>query len=286
MSLLRAGNGDQWSEQCTPTCPDGTDSSQRPTLLGLLWVDGLTIQGLRFVHSGFWTIHPAFSNNIRITDNTVVQTKPGSDGLDPDSCWNVYIANNTFSTRDDCISLKSGKDWSGRHINISTENVLIERNRFLAGHGVAIGSETSGWVRDVIIRNSSYEGPVEAMVRIKSMRGRGGGVERVLYEDLRGVVEQAIQINLVYKKAKLTNATATPIVRDITVRNLQIEATGQGSKGPLPIVDCDGLEESPVENLTVSNVILLGGAGKKQTCKYCEGRAVGHTTPSLCLDSV
>ena len=163
---------------------------------------------------------------------------------------------------------------------------MIEQNRFLAGHGVAIGSETSGWVRDVIIRNSSYEGPVEAMVRIKSMRGRGGGVERVLYEDLRGVVEQAIQINLVYKKAKLTNATATPIVRDITVRNLQIEATGQGSKGPLPIVDCDGLEESPVENLTVSNVILLGGAGKKQTCKYCEGRAVGHTTPSLCLDSV
>ena len=32
-------------------------------------------------------------------------------------------------------------------VNISTENVLIERNKFVSGHGVAIGSETSGWVR-------------------------------------------------------------------------------------------------------------------------------------------
>lgn len=286
MSLLCTGNGDQWSEQCSPTCPDGTDSSQRPTLAGLLWVDGLTIQDLRFVRSGFWTIHPTFSNNIRITGNTVVQTKPGTDGLDPDSCWNVYIANNTFSTRDDCIALKSGKDWSGRHVNISTENVLIEQNRFIAGHGVAIGSETSGWVRDIVIRNSSFEGPIEAMVRIKSMRGRGGGVERVLYEDLSGVVEQAIQINLVYKKAKSTNATATPIVRDIALRNVQIETTGQGSKGSLPIVFCDGLPESPVDNLTTKDVILLRGAGKKQECKHCEGRATGHTTPPLCMSNV
>ena len=108
------GDGDQWSEQCTPTCPDRTDTTQRPTLLGLFWVDGLTISDLRFVHSAFWTIHPAFSNNIRVVGNHIVQTKPGTDGLDPDSCWNVYIENNTFSTRDDCIALKSGKDWSGR----------------------------------------------------------------------------------------------------------------------------------------------------------------------------
>lgn len=58
-------------------------------------------------------------------------------------------------------------------------------------------------------------------MRIKSKRGRGGGVERVLYERISGVVEQAIQINLVYKKkTEPTNASATPVVRDITVRAL------------------------------------------------------------------
>lgn len=77
-----------------------------------------------------------------------------TDGCDPDSTWNVYIFNNTFSTGDDCIAIKAGRDWSGRMVNISTVNVLAENNFYLKGHGVSIGSETSGWVRNVTIRNS------------------------------------------------------------------------------------------------------------------------------------
>jgi polygalacturonase len=53
----------------------------------------------------------------------------------------VYIAKNTFSTGDDCIAIKAGRDWSGIMVNISTQNVLAEQNYFMAGHGVSIGSE-------------------------------------------------------------------------------------------------------------------------------------------------
>jgi polygalacturonase len=53
---------------------------------------------------------------------------------------------------------------------LAQENVLIERNDFVAGHGVAIGSETSGWIRDVVLRDLTMRG-VEAVVRIKSTRG-------------------------------------------------------------------------------------------------------------------
>ena len=116
-----SGNGDQWWQRCTPTCPDGSDTIQRPTLFGLLWVDGLTISGLTIRHSAFWTIHPTsvqqlprrlpappqkeaallgirFSNNVRVTGNDVLQTGPGTDGLDPDSCWNVCAAPHAFPT--------------------------------------------------------------------------------------------------------------------------------------------------------------------------------------------
>ena len=82
------GNGDQW-QQCDPTCPDGTKTTQRPTLLGLLWVDGLSIQNLKLRRPAAWTIHPTFSNNVRIVGNDVVTNQPGTDGCDPDSCWNV-----------------------------------------------------------------------------------------------------------------------------------------------------------------------------------------------------
>ena len=46
------------------------------------------------------------------------------------------------------MAIKSGRDWSGRMVNISTQNVLLERNAFRAGHGVSIGSETGGWIRN------------------------------------------------------------------------------------------------------------------------------------------
>ena len=64
-----------------------------------------------------------------------------------------------------------------------------------------------------------------------------------------------------------------------------IETTGEGSrpsKGALPVVVCDGLPDSVVRNLTVSNVTLVGGAGKKQECHLCQGR-VSDTTPPLCV---
>lgn len=127
-------------------------------------------------------------------------------------------------------------------MNISTQNVLAERNDFANGHGVSIGSETSGvylpctpctsptisptisepsgWVRDVLIRDSVLHG-TNLAVRIKSMRGRGGGVEAVVYENLTGVVRSSIQLTLNYHSAGPTNVTATPVLRNVTLRDLR-----------------------------------------------------------------
>merc|ERR1712023_519010 len=115
-------------------------------LLDLMWIDGLTIRDLHVTRPGFWTIHPTFCNNVRVQNLNVKTRGANTDGIDPDSTWNMYIAN------------KSGRDWSGLMVNISTQNVLIESNTFKEGHGVSIGSETSGWVRNITVRNSSLLG--------------------------------------------------------------------------------------------------------------------------------
>jgi len=47
-----------------------------------------------------------FSNNVRVTGLDVMTRGANTDGIDPDSCWNVYIGNNTFDTGDDCIAIK------------------------------------------------------------------------------------------------------------------------------------------------------------------------------------
>ena len=124
---------------------------------------------------------------------------------------------------------------------------------------------------------------VEAVVRIKSMRGRGGGVERVSYERISGDVEEVLQINLAYKHARKTNASATPVVRDISLTDSVLTVSGRSSKGKeVPIVLCEGLDDSVVSNLTVGNLTLAGRVDGKQQCKYCEGRQE-TTTPKLCV---
>jgi len=235
------------------------DPNTRPMMLDLLWINGLTIRDMQIYRPGYWTVHPTFSNNVRITNNTIITTGSNTDGCDPDSCWNVYIGSNTFSTGDDCIAIKAGRDWSGLMVNISTQNVLAEDNYFMKGHGVSIGSETSGWVRNVTIRNSVLNG-TNLAVRIKSMRGRGGGVEDVLYENLEGDVVSAIQLTLNYHTVPPTNATATPVMRRITVRDMHVKAKSSD-------LTCDGLNDSEIHDVVFTNVTITGSS--KQDCSSC-----------------
>jgi polygalacturonase len=74
----------------------------RPMMLDLMWIDGLTVRDMIIRRPGYWTVHPTFSNNVRVTGNDILTTGSNTDGCDPDSSWNVYIANNSFSTGDDC----------------------------------------------------------------------------------------------------------------------------------------------------------------------------------------
>lgn len=198
-------------------------------------------------------------------------TGHNTDGCDPDSCWNVYIANNSFSTGDDCIAIKAGKDWSGRMVNISTQNVLAENNYFLKGHGVSIGSETSGWVRNVTIRNSKLDG-TDLAVRIKSMRGRGGGVEDVTYENLKVTVVGGVQLTLNYHVADRTNSTATPVIRRITIRNVDVSAEKSG-------VSCDGLSDSLISGIILENVTIRGKGAEKDECSNCHFDSTSGSKP-------
>ena len=74
------------------------------------------IEGVSFSNPPFWTIMPAFSDNITITGITIENPddSPNTDGIDPSSCKNVHISNSHISVGDDCIVIKSGRDEDGR----------------------------------------------------------------------------------------------------------------------------------------------------------------------------
>lgn len=104
------------------------------------------------------------------------------------------------------------------------------------------------------------------------MRGRGGGVEDVLYENLAGSTNAGIQLTLNYGNAAPTNASATPEIRRITVRNVTVHA---GS-----YLQCDGLDDSIIEDIEFDHVTITGGT--KQTCTHCEIDAIDTSPEPKC----
>ena len=141
---------------------------------------------------------------------------------------------------------------------------------------VSIGSETSGWVRDVTIRNSTVDG-TERCVRIKSARHRGGGVRNATYEHLTGTVDEAVSLTLAYESEEPTNATATPEIHDVVVRHVGVTGTKKGQG----YLDCVGLEDSVITGLVFEDVTVDGDL--TQNCAYCEGVAIG-ATPQPCFN--
>ena len=53
-------------------------------------------------------------NGLKI--NSITSKTPNGDGIDPDSSVNSYIFNCSFSTFDDCIAIKSGKNTQGNKV--------------------------------------------------------------------------------------------------------------------------------------------------------------------------
>jgi len=150
----------------------------RGKLISIMNCNNFNIQGLTLEESPCWTIHYVFSKNVTCHDLNILSTTHNGDGIDPDSSLNSYIFNCTFSTNDDCIAIKSGKNPEGNKVNIPCENIYISDCIFLEGHSLAIGSEVSGGIKNVYISNCKL-GDLRFGLQIKTTDKRGGYVKNV-----------------------------------------------------------------------------------------------------------
>jgi polygalacturonase len=150
----------------------------RGKLISIMNCNNFNIQGLTIEESPCWTIHYVFSKNVTCHDLNILSTAHNGDGIDPDSSLDSYIFNCTFSTNDDCIAIKSGKNPEGNKVNIPCENIYISDCSFLEGHSLAIGSEVSGGVKNVCISNCKL-GDLRFGLQIKTTDKRGGYVKNV-----------------------------------------------------------------------------------------------------------
>ncbi|TDO56122.1 glycosyl hydrolase family 28 [Kribbella sp. VKM Ac-2571] len=194
------------------------------------------IEDVRIVNAPMWVVHPVFCTDVLVRGITVDSLGPNNDGCNPDSCENVVITGCSFTTGDDCIAIKSGRDADGRRAGRPSRNILIESCRFTAGHGaLTIGSEASGGVQDVRARDLRVTGSVDHALRIKTNSSRGGVIERITVENVAvdTVTTSAVLINTRHAEPEQFGGHA-PVVRDITVTNLAVRSAPEPSRSSTP----------------------------------------------------
>jgi polygalacturonase len=173
----------------TPRNPDGPtnvarqDIIRHPALMEFTYCKNLLVQDVFTQGNDMWSTHPVYCENVTFK-NVVVHS--GADGIDVDSCKHVVIDGCQFETRDDCISLKSGRGMEANVIGIPCEDVRISNCTFndAVWACIGIGSETSGGIRNVLVEHCKCLGARTHAIYIKSRPGRGTFIEDITMNDI------------------------------------------------------------------------------------------------------
>ena len=229
----------------------------RPPFIQFLRCENVQIKDIKIQNSPFWTVNPQYCENVTVDGVTIYNPEsPNTDGINPESCRNVHIANCHISVGDDCITIKSGKDRSGRKVNVPAENYTITNCTMLNGHGgVVIGSEMSGGVKNIVISNCVFDG-TDRGIRLKTARGRGGVVENIRVSNIvmRNIRDQAIVLNMQYAKTDVEPVSErTPLFKNVYISDMA------GTTNRVGLIR--GLEEMPVENISFNNINMQSKSG-------------------------
>jgi polygalacturonase len=248
------------------------EAALRPQFLQPIRCRDVLIEGVTFLNGPMWTIHPVYCENVLVRRVAVKSTGPNTDGLNPDSCRNVLVEDCAFSTGDDCIAINSGMNEDGWRVGRPCKNIVIRNCQMSEGHGaVAIGSGMSGGVRNVHVHDCHFTGGDQG-IRLKSMRGRGGFVENVTFENIHmaGLRRESIVLNMFYgSSTAASRSDAPPVFRNIHIRNVACESAGVA-------VYIRGLPEQRISQVTLENLRLKAVEGIR--CQDVDGLTLNNVS--------
>ncbi len=242
----------------------------RPVMISLVKCKNVLLQDVIFQNSPAWNLHPLMCENVII--ERVLARNPAfaqnGDALDLESCKNTLIINSKFDAGDDGICIKSGKDADGRRRGIPCENVVVDGCTVFAGHGgFVVGSEMSGGVKNILVKNCQFLG-TDVGLRFKSTRGRGGIVENIYIDNvsMTDIKTDAITFNMYYggksvaemladgdnpdNVTKMPVTEETPIFRNIDIKNIVCNGAGRA-------MEFNGLPEMPINGIRLQNIQIL-----------------------------
>jgi len=229
------------------------------------------VKDLVIAYAPWWTIHPIFSEKISFDHLRIVTMGTGSiaedgrirmlngDGIDPDSSIKVNIFNCDFTTGDDAIAVKSGRNREGNELQKPCKHIRITDCYFHdCLHGIALGSEIAAGVSDLLAQNIRADQMMYHSFWIKTMVARGGVTHNIVVRDCEfdGMIHGInVEFGIPGKQhGLLINPSLNPAeIRDILFENIKIRNAKETA------IHIRGVEESPIKNVTLRHVVDLGG---------------------------
>ncbi|GMH30879.1 hypothetical protein Nepgr_032722 [Nepenthes gracilis] len=243
------GQGSIWWEQYN----SHSLKYSRPNLVEFINSIDVVISNLTFLNPPAWGIHPIYCSNVLVENITAYAPpeSPYTSGIIPDSSEHVCISYSNISMGYDAIVLKSGWDEYGISYGRPATNVELRAVALQSssGAGLAFGSEMSGGISDVLVKQvrlrHSFTG-----ISLKTSRGRGGY--------MKGISISEVEMEDVYLAIKATglfgshpddkfDPNALPIVEGISFKNIigtNITIAGNFT----------GMYESPFTSISLTDI--------------------------------
>ncbi len=236
----------------------------RPNLVSLERCKNVRLENITLQNSPKYHFVPADCEDVVVSNVTILapQYAANTDAIDP-SGRRILITKCTLDVGDDNVAIKAGKKVPGH--DFQSEDITVSDCTFLHGHGMSIGSETAGGVRNVTVKDCTFANTDNGL-RIKSDSRRGGDVENISCENITmSNVNPAITFTCYYQNNSAGDAKQSSPAQPFAGEHIpvyhNIHVTNLTASCPRAAGLILGLPENCISNVVLENVNITAAKG-------------------------
>jgi hypothetical protein len=222
----------------------------------------VTVRGITILHSPNYCVSLGACEDVLVEGVTIRDAY--SDGIDPDCCRRVRIANCDIESDDDALCLKASFLLGMRG---TTEDVMIANCRMRSpSNCFKLGTESTGDFRQIVLSNCVFSGLPPAD-RDASAAAEGGGIAILTVDGgtidgvlVSNVIMSAVPAPLFVRLGNRGRDQSEPAPGQL--RNVSISGiVALGASGTASIA---GLPGHPVEHIRIENVRISTAGGARE----------------------
>ena len=216
------------------------DATSRGSAIRIHNGRNIYMKDIQVAYAPGWTVHTIYCDRITFDGMEVVSQGDGDcglgsdifhcghifngDGIDPESCTHVNLFDILFTTGDDAVAIKSGRNREGNELDKPNAYIRITdcASKWSLG-GFGTGSESASGSHDLLFQNLTVEEVLISGIWLKTCAPRGGITEHIQVRDLTaGRCNSPVWIFNHYSGARVhpNPSLNPPVVRHLTFENV------------------------------------------------------------------